>query len=126
MLRKGFISKFNYSNNLKAGLNVALLGIPQGMAYALISGLPLYYGLLGSSVAAILGSLTGRSRFITLGPTNATAVLLLAFLKIRNGFFKWSTRPIWTLNSTIYSFMHINYSDHCWVIKSFPFNKVHF
>ena len=76
MLRKGFISKFNYSNNLKAGLNVALLGIPQGMAYALISGLPLYYGLLGSSVAAILGSLTGRSRFITLGPTNATAVLL--------------------------------------------------
>ena len=63
-------------SDLKSGFNVSLLAIPQGMAYALIAGLPLYYGLLGSSIAAILGGLIGKGRFITLGPTNATAVLL--------------------------------------------------
>ena len=60
----------------KSALNVALLAIPQGMAYALVSGLPIQYGLLGSAVAAIVGCLFSNSRFITLGPTNATSVLL--------------------------------------------------
>ena len=62
--------------DFKAALNVALLAIPQGMAYALVSGLPIQYGLLGSAVSAIIGSLFSNSKFITLGPINATAVLL--------------------------------------------------
>ena len=65
-----------FQNDLGAGVNVALLAIPQGMAYALVAGLPIHYGLLGSAVAAVMGSLLGGGRFITLGPTNATAVLL--------------------------------------------------
>lgn len=63
-------------SDFKAGLNVALLAIPQGMAYALVAGLPIHYGLLGSAIAALMGGLFGGGRFITLGPTNATAVLL--------------------------------------------------
>ncbi|MFP6854580.1 MAG: SulP family inorganic anion transporter [Opitutales bacterium] len=63
--------------DFKAGLNVALLAFPQGMAYALIAGLPIEYGIYGSAVAAILGSFFSGSRFIMLGPTNATAVILL-------------------------------------------------
>ena len=70
--------------DLKSGFNVSLLAIPQGMAYALIAGLPLYYGLLGSSIAAILGGLIGKGRFITLGPTNATAVLLFGVFAKQN------------------------------------------
>jgi SulP family sulfate permease len=67
----------NFSKgDLKAGINVALLAIPQGMAYALVAGLPIHYGLLGSAIAALMGGLFGGGRFITLGPTNATAVLL--------------------------------------------------
>jgi SulP family sulfate permease len=62
--------------DFKAGINVALLAIPQGMAYALVAGLPIHYGLLGSAMAALMGGLFGGGRFITLGPTNATAVLL--------------------------------------------------
>jgi len=58
----------------RAGLNVALLAFPQGMAYALIAGLPIQYGIYGSAVAAIVASFFAGSRFITLGPTNATAV----------------------------------------------------
>ncbi len=64
------------SKDFNAGLNVALLAIPQGMAYALVAGLPIHYGLLGSAIAALMGGIFGGGRFITLGPTNATAVLL--------------------------------------------------
>ena len=69
-------SLFSFNADCRAALNVALLAIPQGMAYALVSGLPIQYGLLGSAVAAVVGCLFSNSRFITLGPTNATAVLL--------------------------------------------------
>ena len=49
------------------------------MAYALVAGLPIHYGMLSSSLAVFLGAVFGGSRFITLGPTNATSVLLFAF-----------------------------------------------
>ena len=69
-------SATSLNSDCKAALNVALLAIPQGMAYALVSGLPIQYGLLGSAVAPTMGSVFSKSKFITLGPTNATAVLL--------------------------------------------------
>ena len=73
-----------FFRDTKAGINVALLAIPQGMAYALIAGLPLHFGLLASGVAAFIGGIVGGGRFITLGPTNATAVLLLGvFLQLQ-------------------------------------------
>ena len=61
-----------------AGVNVALLAFPQGMAYAMIAGLPVEYGLFGSAFALILGMLFSGSKFIVLGPTNATSVMLLS------------------------------------------------
>ncbi len=64
--------------DLRAGLNVALLAFPQGMAYAAIAGLPIQYGIYGSAIAAILGPILSGSRFIVLGPTNATSVLIFA------------------------------------------------
>ncbi|MEX0326153.1 MAG: SulP family inorganic anion transporter [Puniceicoccaceae bacterium] len=64
--------------DLRAGLNVALLAFPQGMAYAAIAGLPIQYGIFASAIAAMLGPLFSGSRFIILGPTNATSVLVFA------------------------------------------------
>ena len=64
------------AGDLRAALNVALLAFPQGMAYALVAGLPIHYGIYGSAAAALAGGLFAGSRFIMLGPTNATAVLL--------------------------------------------------
>ena len=34
---------FNLLRDARAGLNVALLAFPQGMAYALVAGLPIHY-----------------------------------------------------------------------------------
>jgi len=62
----------------RAGINVALLAFPQGIAYAMIAGLPIHYGVFGSAVAAIVSAFFARSHFITLGPTNATSVILLS------------------------------------------------
>jgi SulP family sulfate permease len=64
--------------DLRAGLNVALLAFPQGMAYALIAGLPIQYGIYGSAIAAMVAPIFARTHFITLGPTNATSVMLLS------------------------------------------------
>ncbi len=62
-----------------AGLNVALLAVPQGMAYAMIAGLPHEAsGVLCSAVASIAGAIFASSRFTILGPTNATALMVFS------------------------------------------------
>jgi SulP family sulfate permease len=67
-----------FRNDARAGLNVALLAFPQGMAYAVIAGLPIQYGIFGSAIASIVTPIWGGSRFIVAGPTNATSVMLMA------------------------------------------------
>ena len=67
-----------FKGDLRAGINVALLAFPQGMAYALIAGLPIQYGIYGSAIAALVAPIFAGSRFITMGPTNATSVMLLS------------------------------------------------
>ena len=64
--------------DLKAGVNVALLAFPQSMAYAVIAGLPIFYGLFTEIVAGIVGPVFSGSRFLIAGATNATAVLFFA------------------------------------------------
>lgn len=65
--------------DLKAGLNVALLAIPQGMAYAAIAELPILYGILCAAVASLIAPLVSSSRFTSLGPTNATSLMIFSF-----------------------------------------------
>lgn len=74
---KGYQASY-FGGDLRAGLNVALLAFPQGMAYALIAGLPIQYGIYGSAIAAMVGPIFAKSPLITLGPTNATSVMLLS------------------------------------------------
>ncbi|MEZ5406347.1 MAG: SulP family inorganic anion transporter [Verrucomicrobiia bacterium] len=63
--------------DFKAALSVALMALPQGMAYALVAGLPIQYGIYCSAIAAFVGPWFSSSRFI-LGPSNATAILVLS------------------------------------------------
>ncbi|MDQ8193541.1 SulP family inorganic anion transporter [Coraliomargarita sp. SDUM461004] len=64
--------------DFRAGINVSLLDFPQGMAYALIAGLPVQMGIFCSALSSITGPFLASSRFVMLGPTNATAVMLLS------------------------------------------------
>jgi len=64
--------------DVAAGLTVALLTIPQTMAYALVAGLPLSCGLLAAIFSAFIASFCGSSRHLVLGPSNAIAILIQA------------------------------------------------
>ena len=52
-----------------AGLTVGVMLIPQGMAYAVIAGLPPIYGLYASLVPPLVYPLFGSSRQLAMGPT---------------------------------------------------------
>ena len=65
--------------DLRAAINVALLTLPQGMAYAAIAELPIYYGIVSSIIASIVAPIFTSSRHTVLGPTNATALMVFTF-----------------------------------------------
>lgn len=62
--------------DLLAGCNVALLTMPQVMAYALMTGLPLTCGLFGAIFATMIAALLGSSKHLIVGPTNTIAILV--------------------------------------------------
>jgi SulP family sulfate permease len=71
-------SRDEAKGDARAGLNTALLAFPQSIAYSLIAGLPAQVGLLSSGFAAMIAPLFTRSRFIIVGPTNGTAILIFS------------------------------------------------
>lgn len=52
-----------------AGISVALILIPQSMAYAQLAGLPAYFGLYAAFLPPIIAALFGSSRQLATGPT---------------------------------------------------------
>lgn len=46
-----------FTQDLVAGLTVAVVLVPQSMAYALIAGLPPVYGLYAASIPVIIATL---------------------------------------------------------------------
>jgi sulfate permease, SulP family len=64
-----------------AALTVAIVALPQSMAYAMIAGLDPVYGLYTAMVTAVLGSFFGNSRHLITGPTNAIALMVGATMK---------------------------------------------
>lgn len=61
-----------------AGLTVAVMGVPQAMAYALIAGLPPVYGLYTAIVTCVVAAVIGSSRHLVTGPTNALCMVILS------------------------------------------------
>ncbi len=60
-----------------AGTTVALVAVPQCLAYATMAGLPPAYGLATAIVPAFVAALAGRSPTVVTGPTNTTSLLIL-------------------------------------------------
>lgn len=66
--------------DLGAGAAVAFLAVPQGVAYALVAGLPPAMGLYAATLPTLAGSLVRSSRHVVTGPTNAVSLLVGAGL----------------------------------------------
>ncbi len=64
--------------DLLAGLTVAVVDLPQSMAFALVAGVPPIYGLYTAIVVGSLGSLFTSSPFLSVGPTNTQSLLVAA------------------------------------------------
>lgn len=64
--------------DLSAGLTVGVMLIPQGMAYAMIAGLPPIYGLYASIIPLILYAIFGTSRQLAVGPVAMVSLLVAA------------------------------------------------
>lgn len=62
--------------DVQASATVAFLDIPQGVAYAMIAGLPPAMGLYAAAIPAIIGALFRSSRHVVTGPTNALSLLV--------------------------------------------------
>lgn len=61
-----------------AGLSVALVAIPQSLAYAQLAGLPPYYGLYAALIPTVVGALFGSSAQLSTGPVALTSLLTAA------------------------------------------------
>ncbi|HET8575454.1 MAG TPA: sulfate permease [Methylomirabilota bacterium] len=72
------ITPHTLSRDLVAGLVVALVLIPQSLAYAQLAGVPVYFGLYASMLPVAVGALFGSSRQLATGPVAMTSLLTAA------------------------------------------------
>jgi SulP family sulfate permease len=68
------------SRDLLAGLTVAVVLIPQAMAYAMLAGLPAHYGLYAAAVTPAVAALWGSLRQLATGPIAILSLLVFTTL----------------------------------------------
>jgi len=64
--------------DITAAAIVTVLLVPQGLAYAMIAGLPPVVGLYASILPAVLYAIFGTSRDLSVGPTSIAAIMVAA------------------------------------------------
>ena len=70
-------SRADFRGDLLAGLTVGVMLVPQGMAYAMLAGLPPVYGLYAGLVPLLLYAFFGGSRYLSVGPVALVSLLVL-------------------------------------------------
>ena len=64
--------------DLIAGLTGAVIVLPQGVAFAMIAGMPPIYGLYTAMITPIVAALFGSSKHLISGPTTAISIVVFA------------------------------------------------
>ncbi len=80
-----------------AGITVALMVIPQGVAYAALAGMPLVTGIYASLLPALVGVLFSASTRLSVGPTALSSLLVAASLGplAIPGSAEWVALAVW-------------------------------
>ncbi len=65
-----------FKGDLGAGLTVGIMLIPQGIAYAMIAGLPPIYGLYTAMIPQIVYAIFGTSRQLAVGPVAMDSLIV--------------------------------------------------
>ena len=71
----------SFQRDALSGLTVALVLIPQSMAYAQLAGMPAYYGLYASFLPPMIAALFGSSRQLATGPVAVVSLMTSASLE---------------------------------------------
>jgi SulP family sulfate permease len=66
--------------DIVAGISVALVLVPQSMAYAQLAGMPAYYGLYAGFLPVIVAALWGSSSQLATGPAAVSSILTASAL----------------------------------------------
>ncbi len=66
--------------DLSAGITVGIMLIPQGMAYAMIAGLPPVFGLYAALIPQVIYGILGTSRQLSVGPVAMDSLLVASGL----------------------------------------------
>jgi SulP family sulfate permease len=69
-------NKSLFKDDLVAGIIVGIILIPQGIAYALIAGLPPIYGLYCAIVPQVMYAIFGSSRQVAIGPVAMDSLIV--------------------------------------------------
>jgi len=102
-----------------AGLTVALVMVPQAVAYAGLAGMPLVTGLYTCLIPALLAVLFGSANRLSVGPAALTCVLIGASLSgmAEPGSPEWVTLAVWLslLSGTIQLLLGLG--NYGWLIN---------
>ena len=71
------LSKKGIKNDFIAGITVGIMLVPQGMAYAMLAGLPPVFGLYAALVPQVIYAFMGTSRQLAVGPVAMDSLLVL-------------------------------------------------
>jgi SulP family sulfate permease len=80
-----------------AGFTVALVMVPQSVAYAGLAGMPLITGLYAALIPALLAALFGNSTRLSVGPAALSCLLVFASLSplAEPGSAPWVSLAVW-------------------------------
>jgi SulP family sulfate permease len=73
---RSLINRRNMRADIIAGITGASIVLPQGVAFAIIAGLPPEYGLYSAIVPTIIAALFGSSYHLISGPTTAISIVI--------------------------------------------------
>ncbi|WP_018923528.1 SulP family inorganic anion transporter [Salsuginibacillus kocurii] len=68
--------------DLNAGLIIFIMLVPQGMAYAMLAGLPPVMGLYASTIPLIIYALFASSRHLAVGPVAMASILIYSGVSV--------------------------------------------
>ena len=74
-------TSYEFRIDFIAGLNVALVLVPQSMAYAQLAGLPVYYGLYAAFLPPMIAALFGSSNQLATGPVAIVSLMTATALE---------------------------------------------
>lgn len=74
------VNRYTLKKDLIAGITGAVIVLPQGVAFAIIAGLPPIYGLYTAMVTPIIAALFGSSYHLVSGPTTAISIVVFSAL----------------------------------------------